>query len=154
MTTSSAALQLLFSPTLQYANDVFRVIFEQTGNGTGTRTKLASTIFKARKRSCGKVMFLHLSVNHSVHGGSPRQRPPPLDRPPPCTVKSERYPSFWNEFLYIKVFTLQLELWLYPYIGIRLFPVPFPVPVPFKLCLIKPLPWKAPPPKKNHQRSG
>ena len=97
MTTSSAALQLLFSPTLQYANDVFRVIFEQTGNGTGTRTKLASTIFKARKRSCGKVMFLHLSVNHSVHGGSPRQRPPPLDRPPPVRLRvSGTHPSGMN----------------------------------------------------------
>ena len=40
-----------------------------------------------RKRSCGKVMFLHLSVSHSVHGGGsasvhagihpPGQTPPP-----------------------------------------------------------------------------
>ena len=26
-------------------------------------------IFTVRKRSCRKVMFLHLSVNYSVHGG-------------------------------------------------------------------------------------
>ena len=26
-------------------------------------------IFTARNRSCGKVMFLHLSASHSVHGG-------------------------------------------------------------------------------------
>ena len=26
-------------------------------------------IVTVRKRSCGKVMFLHLSVSHSVHGG-------------------------------------------------------------------------------------
>ena len=26
-----------------------------------------NVIFTARKRSCGKVMFLHLTVSHSVH---------------------------------------------------------------------------------------
>ena len=51
-----------------------------------------------RKRSCGKVMFLHLPVSHSVHRGrmythlanTPRQTPParhppdwPPDRHPP-----------------------------------------------------------------------
>ena len=50
-------------------------------------------IFTARKRSCWKVMFLHLSVSHSVHGGGvcpsacwdtpppppPRQTPPWAD---------------------------------------------------------------------------
>ena len=59
------------------------------------------TIFTARKRSCGKVMFLHLSVSHSVHRGGavsqhemgrgctpPRQTPSlrqthPLGRHPP-----------------------------------------------------------------------
>ena len=30
---------------------------------------LSTAFFTALKRSCGKVMFLHLSVNHSVHGG-------------------------------------------------------------------------------------
>ena len=44
-----------------------------------------------RKRSCGKVMFLHLSVSHSVHRGgclpqcmlgyTPRQKPPWTDPP-------------------------------------------------------------------------
>ena len=43
----------------------------------------------ARKRSCGKVMFLHLSVSHSVHRGgiSLTETPspdidPPRDTPP------------------------------------------------------------------------
>ena len=27
------------------------------------------SLITARKQSCGKVMFLHLSVSHSVHGG-------------------------------------------------------------------------------------
>ena len=52
-------------------------------------------IFTARKRSCGKVMFLHLSVSHSVHGGGGLPSPlacrqtwgfgqiPPGYRPPP-----------------------------------------------------------------------
>ena len=29
----------------------------------------AQYFITVRKRSCGKVMFLHLSVSHSVHGG-------------------------------------------------------------------------------------
>ena len=53
-------------------------------------------IFAVRKRSCGKVMFLHLSVSHSVHRGGgvcpsacwdtppgTRGRHPPLGRLPP-----------------------------------------------------------------------
>ena len=46
-------------------------------------------IFTARKRSCGKVMFLHLSVSHSVHRGGlcmmslpVWQTNPPPDRHP------------------------------------------------------------------------
>ena len=60
-------------------------------------------IFTVRKRSCGKVIFLHLSVSHSVHGGClpqcmlgctlpgrhhpwaethPSGHTPPLHRPP------------------------------------------------------------------------
>ena len=71
----------------------------------------------ARKLSCGKVRFLHLSVSHSVHRGRgfpnreppPRQRSPwtetlPGQRPPkietPCTLKSGRYASNWNAFLF------------------------------------------------------
>ena len=47
--------------------------------------------FYRPQRSCGKVMFLHLSVSHSVHGGcladtpSPRSTPwkhPPEAHPP------------------------------------------------------------------------
>ena len=45
----------------------------------------------AHKRSCGKVMFLHLSVNR-VGGVSVRETP--------CTVKSGRYASYWNAFLF------------------------------------------------------
>ena len=55
-------------------------------------------IVTTRKRSCGKVMFLHLSVSHSVHRGVSASvhagiQPPwedtplgttPLGRHPPC----------------------------------------------------------------------
>ena len=48
-------------------------------------------IFTARKRSCGKVTFLHLSVSHSVHRGREGLPSPPLigrpgglGRPPRC----------------------------------------------------------------------
>ena len=41
------------------------------------------TLITARKRSCGKVMFLHLSVSQSVHSGGKVYAPPgrhPLGR--------------------------------------------------------------------------
>ena len=51
------------------------------------------TVITVRKRSCGKVMFLHLSVSHSVHrGGSVHAgiHTPRTDTPPwadtPCPV--------------------------------------------------------------------
>ena len=37
-----------------------------------------SSIFTVRKRSCGKVIFLHLSVSHSVHRGIHSQDRYPL----------------------------------------------------------------------------
>ena len=53
-------------------------------------------IFTARKLSCGKVMFLHLSVSHSAHRGSPWQRPPltetPWQRPFGQTPPGQRPP--------------------------------------------------------------
>ena len=36
----------------------------------GTEVYILYVVFTARKRSCGKVMFLHLSVSHSVHRGA------------------------------------------------------------------------------------
>ena len=93
-------------------------------------------VFTAGKRSCGKVMFLHLSVSHSVHMGSggglcmmsfrnsclaawfhvplgvclvpcffwrglcPGGRVFPGQRNLPCMVKSRRYASYWNVFLF------------------------------------------------------
>ena len=88
-----------------------------------------------RKQSCGKVMFLHLSVSHSVHRGvsasvhagihtplgrhppppsrNPlgRQPPPPGQTPAPGQIPhpadghcSRRYASYWNAFLFIRVF--------------------------------------------------
>ena len=40
-------------------------------------------LFTVRKRSCGKVMFLHLSVSHSVHrGGGAVIHPPGRHNPP------------------------------------------------------------------------
>ena len=41
-------------------------------------------IFTVRKRSCGKVLFLHMSVSHSVHSGevyTPGQALPEADTP-------------------------------------------------------------------------
>ena len=45
------------------------------------------TVFTVRKRSCGKVIFLHLSVSHSVHRGVSAQcmlgiHHPQADSPP------------------------------------------------------------------------
>ena len=65
-------------------------------------------IFTVRGQSCGKVMFLHLSVSHSVHGGclpqcmlgyTPGRHPPgqtPPGRTPPWktppTPKADNFP--------------------------------------------------------------
>ena len=75
-------------------------------------------VITARNSSCRKVMFLHLSVSHSVHGGgvgtdTPLGRPPwqtplgrhtllgrPLLRDGHC---SRRYASYWNAFLLVTV---------------------------------------------------
>ena len=43
------------------------------GGGSGSRSNvqfLEELVITARKRSCRKVMFLHLAVSHSVHGGT------------------------------------------------------------------------------------
>ena len=40
------------------------------------------TLITARKRSCGKVLFLHLSVSHSVHLGGKVYAPSPPGRHP------------------------------------------------------------------------
>ena len=69
-------------------------------------------IFTARKRSCGKVMFLHLSVIlftggciPGCNGGlctPPRQTPPPRKTPSPQIPDGHwngRYASYWNAFL-------------------------------------------------------
>ena len=64
-------------------------------------------VFTAHKRSCGKVMFLPLSVSHSVHGGrgslydvtSCLAEIPPWTETPPRSVKSGQYASYWNVFL-------------------------------------------------------
>ena len=91
---------------------------------------VAQVIFTVRKRNCGKVMFLHLSVSHSVHGGcacrsacwdtqppraedapgqaSPPEQAPPLDRhslplrPHPSSCCG-RYSSYWNPILFLVV---------------------------------------------------
>ena len=57
-------------------------------NDKNQKNKIAfAFIFTVHKRSCGKVMFLHLSVSHSVHrGGSASVHagiPPPWDQVPP-----------------------------------------------------------------------
>ena len=81
--------------------------------------------FYCPQRSCGKVMFLHMSVSHSVHrgglcpsmqhrshdqggslsggvsvqGGGLCPRGSPSGRPPLNTVTRGRYASYWNAFL-------------------------------------------------------
>ena len=82
---------------------------------------MVSLIITFRKRSCGKVMFLHLFVSHSIHGGgggvsqhAVGQTPPPVHAgihnppvqcmlgympPPPAATAVERHASYWNAFL-------------------------------------------------------
>ena len=67
-----------------------------------TFRKCSGDIITVRKRSCGKIMFLHLSVSHYVHGGFALVlagiHPPPADpplgrhllgRPPPQQTATE-----------------------------------------------------------------
>ena len=74
-------------------------------------------IITVRNCSCGKVMFLHLSVSHSVPWATtpwltpplahtPRQTPPGRHPPPfgDCHC-SGRYASYWNAFLLLIKFT-------------------------------------------------
>ena len=67
-----------------------------------------------RKNSCGKVMFLHLSVSHSVHKGWCTSPSPwadthwvntPLGRHPPPRdgLCSGRYASYWNALLFVSM---------------------------------------------------
>ena len=64
-----------------------------------------------RKRSCRKVMFLHLSVSHSVHKGAGSASVHAgihtlLGRHPPADGHcSGRYASYWNAFLFIYLLT-------------------------------------------------
>ena len=72
-------------------------------------------IFTVRKRSCGKVMLLHLSVSLSVHRrgrglsgvcvcvsipACTGQTPPRQTPPPPDGHCSGWYASYWNVYLY------------------------------------------------------
>ena len=86
------------------------------------------SVITARNEVCGKVMFLHLSVSHSVtrghachpppathaplpcmppfHTQPPTMYPPPHMPPchacPPSPPLSGRYASYWNAFLFQK----------------------------------------------------
>ena len=80
------------------------------------------------QRSCGKVMFLHLSVSHSVHkgGGSVQGVSawgslsrgglslgglcPGLRRETPRTVTSGWY-AYWNAFLFLCIFPFIVQFW-------------------------------------------
>ena len=97
------------------------VVNEGRSNGTRKQDPVqrVRTMFTARKRSCGKVMFLHLFVIFSQRGiGVSIQRGSlsggggfsihgavSVRETPPCTVKSGRYTSYWNAFLFIHGFT-------------------------------------------------
>ena len=58
-----------------------------------------------QQRSCGRVMFLHLSVSHSVHRGASGRHPPGRNHPPPCWVENPpraenslgQTPPFWSD---------------------------------------------------------
>ena len=75
--------------------------------------QVAVARFVIRKRSCGKVMFLHLSVILSTGGGCvfpsaywdtplPGQTPPGQTPPPPADdYCCGRYASYWNAFLFL-----------------------------------------------------
>ena len=62
-----------------------------TGPGQGIDQEtmsfyIALCVHTTQGQSCGKVMFLHLSVSHSVHRGGRclgRHPPPQADTPPP-----------------------------------------------------------------------
>ena len=60
---------------------------------------LECILVTVRKRSCGKVMFLHLSASHSVHGGGGGCLPQCmrgctlLSRHPPPTAADGTHPS-------------------------------------------------------------
>ena len=66
--------------------------------------------FYRPERSCGKVMFLHLSVILFTGGGTPSQHAPQVTCPggvsikDPRTVTSRRYASYWNAFLFFDAF--------------------------------------------------
>ena len=90
-----------------------------------TREVLRIGTFTGRKRSCGKVMFLHLSVIMFTGGGGvhPRWEDFPLGRQPPgrrpqgdthpprdghCSV---RYASYWHaQYICTKAFSLSIHV--------------------------------------------
>ena len=71
-------------------------------------------LFTVRKRSCGKVMFLHLSVSYSVHGGRclpqcmlgypPWAGTPSLGRHPPCRRLLQRTVRILLECILVLIF--------------------------------------------------
>ena len=81
-----------------------------TANTNWDQTQL--NIVTVRKRSRGKVMFLHLSISHSIHRGgvwpmhAGIHHPPPPDGQAPSSTDapdghcSGRYPSYWNFILF------------------------------------------------------
>ena len=100
-------------------NHVMKVTFELSDSGTPypfPSNILNLHIFTVR-HEVAKVMFLHLSVSHSVHGngsswaGTPGPVHPPWDQvhplgqvhPPADGYCCGRYASYWNQFLlYLK----------------------------------------------------
>ena len=93
---------------------------KQTSNPRNS-LQCVECIVTARKRSCGKVMFLHLSVILFTRGGLSRGVSvrgclcPGMSlsrgvsvRETPHTVKSGRYASYWNAFLFINSFTREI----------------------------------------------
>ena len=73
--------------------------------------EVCHSFITANKRSCGKVMFLHLSLSHSFHRGGVH---PPWQTLPPHGHWSGRYASYWNALLLI--FFRFRSVWIDPYL--------------------------------------
>ena len=76
---------------------------------------LECILITGRNEVLAKVIFLHLSVIHSVHrGGVPDQAPPRDQVHPPGAATSGirstigRYASYWNAFLFVYQLTFGL----------------------------------------------
>ena len=62
-------LSSFFSQVRRIQLNTFRLHYRYHNNTSNVQVNNLLFLITALKRSCGKVMFLHLSVSHSVHSG-------------------------------------------------------------------------------------